>query len=78
MNTDVAFLHDLWEGLKPFIAKKERLSAAEALVREFDDNLDISSAEDNIEEFDATLKAALISHLDIGFEDCDEDESMIY
>ena len=39
----------------------------------FEDHVDISEAEDNANEFDSIMKAALISHFDIGLED-DEDE----
>jgi len=72
MNPDLAFLHDIWDAVKPFVPKKERLHAAEGLVRAFDDNVDISSAEDHINEFDTQLKAALVSHLDIGADDEDD------
>jgi hypothetical protein len=75
MNPDIAFLHDIWDSVKPFVTKKERLSAAEAIVRVFDDNIDISLAEDHINEFDTQLKAALVSHLDIGFDEDDEDDN---
>lgn len=78
MNPDIAFLHDTWDSVKPFVTKKERLLAAEALVRIFDENLDISSAENHINEFDSQLKAALVSHLDIGFDDENDDGANEY
>lgn len=78
MNPDIAFLHDTWDSVKPFVAKKERLHAAEAIVRAFDDNIDISLAEDHINEFDTQLKAALITHLGIGFDDEDDEDDNEY
>jgi len=36
--------------------------------------VDISEAEDHINTFDTAMKAALVSHFDIGFEDDEDDE----
>jgi hypothetical protein len=36
--------------------------------------VDISEAEDNINSFDSAMKAALVSHFDIGFEDEDDED----
>jgi hypothetical protein len=74
MNPDISFLHDLWDSVKAFIPKKERLQVAEAIVRTFDDNADIESVEDSLSEFDSVMKAALTAHFDIGLEDDDEDD----
>ena len=74
MNPDISFLHDLWDSVKAFIPKKERLQVAEAIVRTFDDNADIESVEDSLSEFDGVMKAALTAHFDIGLEDDDEDD----
>ena len=74
MNPDISFLHDLWDSIKAFIPKKERLQLAEAIVRTFDDNADIDTVEESINEFDSVMKAALIAHFDIGLEDDDEDD----
>ena len=38
MNHDVSFLHELWDSAKHFIPKKDKLQAAEVLVRVFDDH----------------------------------------
>jgi hypothetical protein len=73
MSPEVALLLDAWDSIKAFIPAKERLHVAEELVRCFEDNVDISEAEDHANEFDSVMKAALISHFDIGLED-DEDE----
>ena len=77
MNPDISFLHDLWDGVKAFIPKKERLQVAETIVRIFDDNADIESVEDSINEFDHAMKTALIAHFDIGLEE-EEDEEWEY
>tara|TARA_B100001559_G_C16337572_1_gene546453 strand:+ start:330 stop:560 length:231 start_codon:yes stop_codon:yes gene_type:complete len=73
MSPEVALLLDAWDSIKSFIPAKERLHVAEELVRTFEDHVDISEAEHNANEFDSIMKAALISHFDIGLED-DEDE----
>jgi hypothetical protein len=74
MNLDISFMHELWDGIKPFIPKKERLAAAEAVVRTFDDNADISEIEDHITEFDSAMKAAIVSHFEFYDESDDEDD----
>ena len=74
MSPEVALLHDTWEGIKSYIPKKERLNIAEILVRPFDDNVDISEVEDHLMEFDSVMKAAVVSHFDIGFDDDEEED----
>jgi hypothetical protein len=72
MSPEVALLLDAWDTVKAYIPAKERVHVAEELVRTFEDNVDISEAEDHANEFDSVMKAALISHFDIGLEE-DED-----
>tara|TARA_R110001606_G_scaffold346958_1_gene496256 strand:- start:2525 stop:2758 length:234 start_codon:yes stop_codon:yes gene_type:complete len=74
MSPEVALLLDSWDTVKAYIPAKERLHVAEELVRSFEDNVDITEAEDHANEFDSVMKAALISHFDIGMEDDDDDE----
>ena len=74
MSPEVALLLDAWDTVKSFIPAKERLHVAEELVRTFEDNVSISDAEDHINEFDTVMKAALVSHFDIGIDDEDDDE----
>ena len=74
MSPEVALLLDSWDTVKAYIPAKERLHVAEELVRTFEDNVDITEAEDHANEFDSVMKAALISHFDIGMEDDDDDE----
>jgi len=74
MSPEVALLHELWDRIKGFIPQKERLRIAEEVVRIFDDNVDISEFDEVINEFDSVMKAAIISHFDIGFDDNDDDD----
>jgi hypothetical protein len=74
MNPEVALLLETWDSIKSYLPKKERLNIAEILVRTFDDNVDISEIESNIMEFDSIMKAAIVSHFDIGIEEDEEVE----
>ena len=74
MNPEVALLLDTWDTIKSFIPAKERLHVAEELVRTFEDNVSISEAEDHLNEFDTVMKAAIVSHYEIGLDDEDEEE----
>jgi len=44
------------------------------IVRVFDDQLDISQVEDNLNMFDSVMKAALVSHYEFGLGDDEDDE----
>ena len=74
MSPETALLLDAWDTVKSFIPAKERLHVAEELVRTFEDNVSISEAEDHINELDQVMKAALVSHFDIGLDDEDEED----
>lgn len=74
MSPEVVLLGEVWDSVKAFIPRKERLQAAETLVRLFDDNVDISDVESFVNEYDSTLKTAVVSHFDLLLEDEDEDE----
>jgi hypothetical protein len=73
MNDDISFLHELWGSIKHLIPKKDKLQAAEVLVRVFDDNCDIGAIEDNLNEFDGLMRAAIVSHFEISSVDRDDD-----
>ena len=73
MNPEVALLLETWDSIKSYLPKKERLNIAEIRVRTFDDNVDISEVESSIMEYDAIMKAAIVSHFDIGIEEDEED-----
>ena len=72
MNPDATFLHDIWDSVKPFVPVKEHEEAAEAIIRVFDENIDISALEDSVNEFDGVFRDALIVYLDLDLEDYDE------
>ena len=74
MSPEVALLLDTWDTIKSQIPAKERLHVAEDLVRTFEDNVNISEAEDHLNEFDTVMKAALVSHFDIGLGDEDDED----
>jgi hypothetical protein len=74
MNPDISFLHDLWDGIKAHIPKKDRLQVAEAVVRVFDENADIGAIEEHINEFDAAMQTALIEQYDIGLDEDDDED----
>tara|TARA_Y200000002_G_C22314297_1_gene509879 strand:+ start:372 stop:602 length:231 start_codon:yes stop_codon:yes gene_type:complete len=73
MSPEVALLLDVWDTIKSQIPAKERLHVAEDLVRTFEDNVSISEAEDHLNEFDTVMKAAIVSHFDVGLEEDDEE-----
>ncbi len=73
MNPDISFLHELWDSIKSFTPKKERLQLAESVVRVFDENADIGDIEPHLNEFDHAMKTALMEHFSIGLDDEDED-----
>ena len=74
MNPDIELLYNIWDSVKPYVAVKERLHVAEEIVRVFDDQLDISEVEDNLNQFDSVMKAALISHYEFGLDNDDDEE----
>jgi len=73
MNPDVQVLVSIWDTLKTFIPKKDRIEAAEHLVRVVDEELDLVGIEDDVNSFDTVLKAAVKSHFDVEEEDEDFD-----
>lgn len=72
MNPDVQVLISIWDTIKTFIPKKDRIEAAEQLIRVLDEELDLVGIEDEINSFDAVLKAAARSHF--GAEDEDDED----
>ena len=75
MSHDITFLHELWDSVKLFVPKKDRIQASEAIVRMFDDNADITSIEDHLDDFDAVMKNAIVSHFQISSVDDDDDDN---
>lgn len=69
MNPDLQVLVSVWEAMKHYIPKKDRIEAAEHLVRVFDEEADMTGIESEIPSFDSVLKAAAKTHFG-----ADEDE----
>lgn len=74
MNNEVELLHATWDSIKAYIPKKERLHVAETLVRTFDDTAGLSDIDEYLNEFDSTMKSALVSHFDLFDDEDDEDD----
>ena len=72
MNPDVQILVSVWDALKTFIPKKDRIEAAEQLIRVMDGEADLVGIEDEINSFDAVLKAAAKTHF--GADDDDDED----
>lgn len=73
MDTDLELLLSIWTAMKPLIASKDRLAAADALVRIFDEyGLGDLSDETGLGK---ELDAAIASYYELNpDEDEDEDE----
>ena len=65
MNPDLEFLVEVWDGMKNYIPKKDRLQAAEQIITIFDENADLAEIQDNINMFDSAMKNAIIGHFEI-------------
>ena len=72
MNPDLSFLIELWDTMKIYVPKKDRLQAAEQLVGITDENLDLSDIQENINMFDSAMKNAIVGHF--GFDEEDDEE----
>ena len=64
MNPDVQVLVSVWDAIKHYVPKKDRIEAAEHLIRVLDEELDLADIEHDIPSFDSVLKAAAKSHFD--------------
>jgi|TARA_B110000305_G_C19368344_1_gene603100 hypothetical protein len=73
MNPDLEFLVEVWDGMKNYIPKKDRLQAAEQIITIFDENADLAEIQDNINMFDSAMKNAIIGHFGLDEDEDDED-----
>ena len=73
MNPDLEFLVEIWDGMKNYIPKKDRLQAAEQIITIFDENADLAEIQDNINMFDSAMKNAIIGHFGLDEDEDDED-----
>lgn len=71
MSPEVALLNEVWETVKEYIPKKERVEVAENVLRHFDENIDISELQIYSNEFDSAMKTAILTHLDLDLEESD-------
>ena len=60
--------------MKHYVPKKDRIEAAEHLVRVFDEEADMGNLQEEMDTFDNALKTAVASHFGVDdFEEEDDD-----
>jgi hypothetical protein len=74
MSPEVELLYETWDKIKTYISKKDKIHVAEELVRTFENTIGLDEIETELNSFDSVMKAALMSHLDLGYEDDEEDD----
>ena len=74
MNPDILLLVSVWDTIKHYIPKKDRIEAAEHLVRVFDEEADMGNLQEEMDTFDTALKTAVASHYGVDEYDEEEDE----
>jgi hypothetical protein len=73
MSPEVSLLNEVWEITRRHVNKKDRLEVADAILQTFEDHVDISEIELYKNEFDSSMKAAIVSLYDC-LEDDEDDE----
>jgi len=73
MSPEVGLLDEVWDIVKPHVAKKDRVYVAEAILRTFDDHVSLDDIEHNIQTFDSSMKAAIKSYFDYVTDKDDDD-----
>ena len=74
MNPEIQLLISIWDSMKNYVQKKDRVEAAEHLVRVFDEESDMMGVEEEAHTFDSALKAAVVGHYGLHEEDEEEME----
>ena len=75
MSLETALLGDVWDAVKPYVPKKEQMEVAESLLSLFDDAVGLDDLVNYRDEFDPTLKAAVVAYLkDLDDDDDDQDD----
>lgn len=74
MNPDILLLVSTWDSIKNYVPKKDRVEAAEHLVRVFDEEADLGNIEDEVITFDGALKTAVVGHFGFGDDEDAEDD----
>lgn len=77
MSPEVALLSEVWDTVKEHISKKERVNVAESILRNFEENFDMSELNVYKHEFDSAMKTAILSSEDYQ-EDAEEEEDWDY
>lgn len=72
MNPEVELLNETWDIVKDHIPRKERVTVAEELLRSFDAHMDMSEIDVYKNEFDTSMKAAILAVA--GEEEIDHDD----
>ena len=71
MNPEIQLLLSVWDAVKTYIPKKDRIEAAEHVFRVFDEESDMSGVEGTA-GLDTAMITAVKSHY--GVEDFDDDD----
>jgi len=74
MSPEIELLYEVWDKVKAYVPKKDKIHIAEELVRVFDNTVGLDEIESELNSFDSVIKAALMSHLDLGYEEDDEED----
>ena len=74
MNPDILLLVSVWDTIKHYIPKKDRIEAAEHLVRVFDEEVDMGNLQEEMDTFDTALKTAVARQYGVDEYDEEEDE----
>lgn len=74
MTPELALLNEVWDTVKSYVPKKERVVVAEEILRNFEEHLDISELEVYKNEFDSAMKAAIVDTLDLEEDDEELDD----
>ena len=78
MSPEVELLYETWEKVKTYVSKKDKIHVAEELVRTFENTVGLDEIESELNSFDSAMKAALTSHLDLGYEEDDDEDEYEY
>lgn len=74
MSPEVELLYEVWDKVKAYVPKKDKLHVAEEMVRVFENTVGLDEIEPELNSFDSVMKAAIVSHLDLGYDNEDEND----
>lgn len=61
MNPEIELLNETWDIVKDHIPRKDRVTVAEEILRSFEAHMDMSEIEVYKNDFDASMKAAIVA-----------------